>query len=103
MSSQVVDAPTGPPFGSPQDPFRPNGCRFRLGAFWSPGGDYWWYVADQPSPLSELVRGLLARPAIDVEKQMPRIRAVVEDAVGRVKEHALPYFARVAQWAGHAP
>lgn len=100
--SQTFEDPALPPFGSPEDPFQREGYRFRLGAFWARGGDHWWRVASRPSMAGDALSLLLARTAVDVEKQMPRIRAAVEDAVGRVQEHALPYFARVAEWAGQA-
>ena len=101
--SQVFDDPTRPPFGSPDKPLTREGYRFRLGAFRKPAGDHWWHVAEPPSLVADALSLLRGKRAVDVEKHMPRIRAVVEDAVGLVKEHALPYLDRVAQWAGHPP
>jgi hypothetical protein len=103
--SQRFQDPAEVPFGSPEDPFRPEGLRFRLGAFWEPGGDYWWRVADGPpdiltTPPEELLRTLQNPTPVDVDAQMPRIARAVDDAIARVEEFALAYFDRVTQWAG---
>ena len=42
-----------------------------------------------------LLRG---RKPVDAARHMPRITAAVEDAIHRIQEHALPYFARVNAW-----
>jgi hypothetical protein len=96
--------PAEVPFGSPGDPFRPEGCRFRLGAFWAPIGDHWWPVADGPPdiltmPPEEYLRALENPPPVDLDAQMPAISRAVDDAVGRIEEFALPYFDRVTEWA----
>lgn len=100
--SLLEDEPTRPGFGGPADPFRPEGYRFRLGAFLGAGGDRWWHVAD-PVPTARSVEQLLASLAaaqeVDVAAARPRIEAAVADALGVVRGHALPYFERVAQWA----
>jgi hypothetical protein len=54
--SRLYEDPARPPMGSPSDPFKPEGCRFRLGLFWN--GDYWWRVAPRPSITGDLL-GLL--------------------------------------------
>jgi hypothetical protein len=96
------DDPAVPGFGGPEDPFRPEGYRFRLGAFFAPHRDHWWHVAD-PAPRAQSVEQLLASLAasqqVDVAAAMPRIEAAVADALGHVRRHALPYFDRVSQWA----
>jgi len=103
--SLVVADPAEAPLGSPQDPLTPQGCRFRLGAFWESGGDYWWAVADGPPDLltttpEEYSRALLHSEPVDLEVRMPRISAAVDDAISRVREWGLPYRDRVTRWAG---
>ncbi len=102
--SCLTKEPQRPPHKNPADPFGPEGARFRLGAFWNNGGDYWWYVADPPPAMSDLspeeyVRRLLMPAEVDLSQALPRVRAAVDDAISRVQEHALPYFGRVAEWA----
>lgn len=102
--SLLTDEPTRPGFGGPDDPFRPEGCRFRLGAFFAPRGDHWWHVADRaPTALSveQLLASLAASQQVHVAAAMPRIEAAVADALRHVRAHALPYFDRVSEWARH--
>ena len=100
------DDPSQPGFGGPEDPFRPEGYRFRLGAFLGAGADRWWHVA-APAPRAQSVEQILASLAasqqVDVAAAMPRIEAAVADALGHVRAHALPYFDRVSEWARHPP
>ena len=102
--SLVFDEPSQPGFGGPEDPFRPEGYRFRLGAFLGAGADRWWHVA-APAPRAQSVEQILASLAasqqVDVAAAMPRIEAAVADALGHVRAHALPYFDRVSEWARH--
>lgn len=102
--SCVSDEPASPRLGRPDDAFTEQGCRFRLGAFWNPGGDHWWHVADRPPsvldiPPDQSVDALLDRPPVNLELALPRVRLAVEDAIGRIREHAIPYFDRVLQWS----
>jgi hypothetical protein len=103
--SLLSDEPAAPGFGGPDDAFRPAGYRFRLGAFFAPHGDHWWHVAD-PAPaaanVQQLLESLAASQRVDVAAAMPRIEAAVADALGHLRAHALPYFDRVSEWAGHA-
>ena len=101
--SRVSDEPLSSWIGSPGDAFAPRGLRFRLSAFWKEG-DHWWPVADPPALLQaktteDYLRMLAASARVDVDAHRPRLQAAVEDAIGRIAEHALPYFARVRQWA----
>ena len=102
--SCAIKEPTRPPFRNSSDAFTPEGARFRLGAFWNSGGDYWWYVADPPPRFSEVTpeeyinRLLTPPPEVDLGKALPKLRETVDDAIGRIQEHALPYFNRVALW-----
>lgn len=102
--SCLSENPTHPPFGRPTDPFSPAGCRFRLGAFWEKGGDFWWHVTEPSASLfdlspEEFSKSLLQPPVINLEKELPRIRAAIEDCVSRIHDHALPYFRQVSEWS----
>ncbi len=101
--SCLTKDPARAPSKSPADAFTPEGARFRLGAFWNSGGDYWWYVADPPPGMLEVspeeyINRLLRPPEIDLTKALPRVHAAVDDAIARIREYALPYFGRVAEW-----
>lgn len=96
--------PAIPPFRDPTEPFTSKGARFRLGAFWNNGGDYWWYVADPPPGIldqspEDYLKSLASPPKVDLATALPRIHQTVDDAVARIQEHALPYFERVSVWA----
>jgi len=102
--SQRAQDPATVRLGGPQDSFQPEGCRFRLGAFWQSGGDFWWAVADGlpdllTTPTSDFLRVLENPSPVDLDAPMPRISQAVQDAVDRVQEFALPYFDRVLEWA----
>jgi hypothetical protein len=102
--SCMFDNPTSPPLGGPDAPFTPNGCRFRLGAFWDTRGDFWWRLVDPPvrtvgTSSEDYVHDLFDQPVIDMDKATARVRPAVEDAIRRIQELALPYFERVSQWA----
>lgn len=102
--SCLTDEPTRPRTGRPDDGFTEEGCRFRLGAFWKQGGDHWWYLMDPPPSILEMspekyVELLLERPPADLAQALPRVHMAVDDAIGRIREYALPYFDRVFQWA----
>ena len=100
----LTDEPTRPPFRDPADSFSPEGARMRLGAFWNNGGDYWWYVADAPPgildvPPEEWLKRLAMPQVVDLNKTLPRLHRAVDDAIGRIRDYALPYFSRVGAWA----
>ena len=85
------DSPFEATLRDPSAPFELSGVRFRLGRFWEPQKDVWWYVAEP-----NFGRSLLSvfRPASDPKAA---IDAAVTDAIQRIQEHALPYFDRVAE------
>ncbi len=102
--SCLTKDPARAPSKNPADVFTPEGARFRLGAFWNSGGDYWWYVADRPPGImdvspDEYIQSLLTPGKVDLSKALPQLRAAVDDSIARIREHALPYFGRVAEWA----
>ena len=92
--SCLHDNPVEAKFGEPSDAFTPRGLRFRLGRFWEPQKDVWWYVAEPQFGLglSHLLKTFV--PAPDPEQA---IHAAVADAMNRIEQHALPYLDRVAQ------
>ncbi len=98
--SCLTQEPTRAPSRNPADAFTPEGARFRLGAFWNKGGDYWWYVADPPPGILDCSpEDYIKRLAMPAKIELPRVREAVDDAVARIREYALPYFDRVAEWA----
>ncbi|MDX2110343.1 MAG: hypothetical protein SFY80_08900 [Verrucomicrobiota bacterium] len=90
-------------FDAPTKSFSHKGNRFRLGGLWGNQRDYWWYVTD-PLPdistasMEDYLQMCIAPPEIDIEKALPRIHAVVDDAISRIQNHALPYFEKVSEW-----
>ena len=42
---------------------------------------------------------ILDPPAVDIDVAMPLVAAAVEDAISCIQQHALPYFASVANWS----
>jgi hypothetical protein len=78
-------------------------ARFRVGLLWSGNPDFWWDLVPRPSavPLEEalkdyeaFVEGFKKRP--DVSEGLGNVEPLVEDAFARLRQHALPYFKKVA-------
>lgn len=94
--SCTLDDPFGASFGEPDKALQPRGCRFRLGRFWEPQKDVWWFVVE-----SQYAKGILSalRNAVVPERADldAAIQREVGDAVARIQQHALPYFERVAR------
>jgi hypothetical protein len=76
---------------------------FRIGLLWSRSPDFWWDLAPRPSsvPLEEalkdyeaFVEGFKKRP--DVSEGLAKVEPLVEDAFARLRQHALPYFKKIA-------
>ena len=82
--------------------------RFRVGALWSRGGDYWWQV--EPGTLSSLASGnafgvlhamLAPRRSLPADIEA-RIDAVVEDAIQRLDAELRPVMVALAADRGYS-
>ena len=100
----------------PEDPSFPDAppevseCReakFRIGLLWSRNPDFWWDLAPRPSavPLEEALKdydafleGFKKRP--DISEGLAKVEPVVGDAFAHLRQHALPYFEKIAAAAG---
>ena len=73
--------------------------RLRIGLLWSAQMDYWWELAPRPSTMGLLPpEGLwekISNPP-PIEEALAKVEPQVSDAMGRIREWALPYFERVA-------
>lgn len=86
----------------PPDVGENRATRFRIGLLWSKNPDFWWDLAPRPSavPLEEALKDYDAflegfrRP--DLSEGLAKVEPVLKDAFARLREHALPYFERIA-------
>lgn len=82
--------------------------RFRIGLLWSSNADYWWDLAPRAStiPLEEALKdyqGFLDRfrDQAPLPEVLSKVEPMVNDAFRMIREYAIPYLERVAQFAGH--
>ncbi|MGO8673806.1 MAG: hypothetical protein ACLQVD_20905 [Capsulimonadaceae bacterium] len=90
--------PKAEAFASPRDPPKGNGHVVRLPSFYT-DKDPWWEVEPLP-PGKELLRRVREGIYPDPEDYLPRVPDVVADAVGKIREFAIPYLTRVAAERG---
>ena len=86
---------------SNNEPKNGEACR-QLPKFWCKGSSRWWVVEPRDS-FEEIMRrhrefDFEPRP---VEAYLPGIPALVEDAVNKIMEYAVPYFEKVAAEHGY--
>ena len=75
---------------------------FRLGRLWEVNKGVWWQLTEYPSP-AQLERSLLTGQDVmpPVEEIMPNVIPMVDDAINRIVEYAVPYFTKVAKKYGY--
>jgi hypothetical protein len=99
------DIPLGNPLDYPgaevrRDRPQEGRFRFRLGNLWEARRDVWWYLAPRPSlaalqaQLSAVTHGTYQEPPLD--EALAKVDPLVDEAISRVRDHAVPYFLRVA-------
>ena len=72
--------------------------RFRMGRLWEPAQkDVWWELAPRPAVEAGIDSFLNRIPEEDL---LPKVPAVVEDAIQHIVQDALPYFRKVAARLG---
>lgn len=89
--------PTFRGWGAPDDQPTEGTVEFRLCRFWEPKQDIWWEVARLPT-MEDLERAILTLGDYEeaLENALPRVEPLVDDAINRIEQHALPYFANIA-------
>ena len=93
--------PPGRALAKPYEPQDINGAVVRLCIFYLPNSDPWWEVEPKPST-KQILRQWKERDLAesDPNDYLPRVPAVIADAVAKIKMYAIPYFIRIATERG---
>jgi hypothetical protein len=74
---------------------------FRIGNFWNPKRDHWWWIGRdffEDVTQEELLHAFQSGSdwMAPVEEVLPQVDVQVDDAISKILEYAVPYFKRIA-------